>query len=59
LEVFYSSGLRHYPWHEYPHRLSCVLTNKQVESGWKASDPTDQRFRTKGYYVSFQLEASL
>lgn len=59
LEAYYRSGLRLYPWREWPHRLSLFFTNKQVESPMSMRDETLLRFRPEGHWISLLMEAFL
>lgn len=59
LDVYYRSGLRLYPYPNLPHRLSLLVTNKQVATPFFVTDPTPTLFVTTGHYIALMMEAFL
>jgi hypothetical protein len=56
--LYYKVGLRVEPWRGFPHRVSAILTNKQVASGSNVTDPETRRFVDGNFYL-LQFEAFL
>jgi hypothetical protein len=56
--LYYKVGLRVTPWRGFPHRVSALLTNKQVASGVDVTDPQTRRFDDRHFYL-LQFEAFL
>lgn len=59
-DAYYQAGLRLYPWPMLPHRLSVLVTNKQVDNApYWLQDATHLRFVPEGQWISLQMEAFL
>lgn len=56
--LYYKVGLRVEPWRGLPHRVSVMLTNKQVASGISVTDVQTTRFEHGNFYL-LQFEAFL
>jgi hypothetical protein len=56
--LYYKIGLQVEPWRGFPHRVSAILTNKQVASGSNVTDPQTRRFVDGNFYL-LQFEAFL
>lgn len=50
-KFFYQTGLRMYPWDDYPHRASLSMTNKQVNTAWTANQAVFRRFEQGTYFL--------
>lgn len=48
---YYHTGLRMYPWEDFPHRASLSVTNKQVMAPWTASSAVTRRFDEGKYWL--------
>lgn len=56
--LYYKVGLRVHPWRGLPHRVSVMLTNKQIASGTAVTDSQTTRFADGNFYL-IQFEAYL
>jgi hypothetical protein len=56
--LYYKVGLRVEPWRGFPHRVSVLLTNKQIASGNAVTDSQTKRFADGNFYL-IQFEAFL
>lgn len=56
--LYYKLGLRVEPWRGFPHRVSALVTNKQVASGISVTDSETRRFED-GHFYLLQFEAFL